>query len=120
MKAIKLVDVSVRDGNQSLWSMTGLDSAQMLSAAPLLERAGFHAIDFTSSTHMAVGVRYHRDDPWERIRLMRRALPSIPLQFISTGFRFISWETADHDFMRLAYRKLQEAGIGRFSLLDPM
>jgi oxaloacetate decarboxylase alpha subunit len=42
------------------------------------------------------------------------------LQFISTGFRFISWETADHDFMRLAYRKLMEAGIGRFVLLDPM
>ncbi len=120
MKAIKLVDVSVCDGNQSLWSMTGLNSAQMLQAAPLMERAGFSAIDFTSSTHMAVGVRYHQDDPWERIRRMKQALPTIPLQFISTGFRFISWETADHDFMRLAYRKLMQAGIGRFVLLDPM
>ncbi|HTQ98977.1 MAG TPA: hypothetical protein VMH83_03265 [Candidatus Acidoferrum sp.] len=120
MKPIKLVDVSVRDGNQSLWSMTGLNSAQMLQAAPLMERAGFNAIDFTSSTHMAVGVRYHQDDPWQRIRLMKQALPTIPLQFISTGFRFISWETADHDFMRLAYRKLMQAGIGRFVLLDPM
>ncbi len=120
MKPIKLVDVSIRDGNQSLWSMTGLNSAQMLEAAPLMERAGFGAIDFTSSTHMAVGVRYHRDDPWERIRRMRQALPTIPLQFISTGFRFISWETADHEFMRLAYRNLMQAGINRFVLLDPM
>lgn len=120
MKPIRLVDVSVRDGNQSLWSMTGLDSTQMLQAAPLMERAGFSAIDFTSSTHMAVGVRYHQDDPWDRIRRMKQAIPAAPLQFISTGFRFISWETADHDFMRLAYRKLMEAGIGRFSLLDPM
>lgn len=120
MKPIKLVDVSIRDGNQSLWSMTGLNSAQMLEAAPLMERAGFGAIDFTSSTHMAVGVRYHRDDPWERIRRMRQALPTLPLQFISTGFRFISWETADHEFMRLAYRNLMQAGINRFVLLDPM
>ena len=120
MKPIRLVDVSIRDGNQSLWSMTGLNSAQMLQAAPLMERAGFSAIDFTSSTHMAVGVRYHQDDPWDRIRRMKRALPTIPLQFISTGFRFISWETADHEFMRLAYRKLMQAGIGRFVLLDPM
>lgn len=120
MKPIKLVDVSVRDGNQSLWSMTGLNAAQMLQAAPLMERAGFSAIDFTSSTHMAVGVRYHKDDPWQRIRLMKQALPAIPLQFISTGFRFISWETADQEFMRLAYRKLMQAGIGRFALLDPM
>ncbi len=120
MKSIQLVDVSIRDGNQSLWGLTGLNSAQMLGAAPLMERAGFSAIDFTSSTHMAVGVRYHQDDPWLRIRLMRQALPNIPLQFISTGFRFISWQTADHEFMRLAYRKLMQAGIGRFALLDPM
>jgi oxaloacetate decarboxylase alpha subunit len=120
MATLDLVDVSIRDGNQSLWSMTGINTAQMLQAAPLMERVGFSAIDFTSSTHMAVSVRYNKDDPWERIRLMHRALPGVPLQFISTGFRFISWETADHDFMRLAYRSLQRAGIGRFVLLDPM
>jgi oxaloacetate decarboxylase alpha subunit len=120
MATLKLVDVSIRDGNQSLWSMTGLNTAQIMQAAPLMERVGFKAIDFTSSTHMAVGVRYNKDDPWERIRLMHRMLPGVPLQFISTGFRFISWETADHDFMRLAYRTLMRAGIGRFVLLDPM
>src|SRR5690606_23242952 len=81
---------------------------------------GFRAIDFTSSTHMAMALRSHQDDPWERIRLMHRALPGVPLQFISTGFRFISWETADHEFMRLAYRTLMKNGIGRFVLLDPM
>lgn len=120
MATLDLVDVSIRDGNQSLWSMTGLGTAQIMQVAPLMERVGFRAIDFTSSTHMAVAVRYHRDDPWERIRLMHMALPGVPLQFISTGFRFISWETADHDFMRLAYRTLMRNGIGRFVLLDPM
>jgi len=120
MATLELVDVSIRDGNQSLWSMTGLNSAQIMQAAPLMERVGFRAIDFTSSTHMAVAVRYNKDDPWQRIRLMHRALPKVPLQFISTGFRFISWETADPEFMRLAYRTLMRAGIGRFVLLDPM
>lgn len=120
MAELGLVDVSIRDGNQSLWSMTGLNTGQIMQAAPLMERVGFSAIDFTSSTHMAVAARYNKDDPWERIRLMRAALPGVPLQFISTGFRFISWETADHDFMRLAYRTLMKNGIGRFVLLDPM
>ena len=120
MAEIKLVDVSIRDGNQSLWSMTGLGTNQIMQAAPIMERVGFRAIDFTSSTHMSMAIRSHQDDPWERIRLMKRALPGVPLQFISTGFRFISWETADHDFMRLAYRTLMKNGIGRFVLLDPM
>lgn len=120
MPEIQLVDVSIRDGNQSLWSMTGLGTNQIMQAAPLMERVGFRAIDFTSSTHMSMAIRSHQDDPWERIRLMHQALPNVPLQFISTGFRFISWETADHDFMRLAYRTLIKNGIGRFVLLDPM
>lgn len=120
MADIKLVDVCIRDGNQSIWSMTGLDTHQIMQIAPVMQRVGFKAIDFTSSTHMAVAVRYHQDDPWERIRLMHAAMPGTPLQFISTGFRFISWETADSEFMRLVYRKLMQHGIGRFVLLDPM
>jgi len=120
MADIGLVDVSVRDGNQSLWGATGLDTAQMLEQAGLLDRAGFRAIDFTSSSHMAVAVRYFRNNPWERIRRMRAAMPRTPLQFITTGLRFIAWQQADPDFMRLVYRHLQANGIRRFIMLDPM
>ena len=81
---------------------------------------GFKAIDFTTSTHMGVAVRYKREDPWERIRLMAEATPNTPLQFMGTGFRFISWETASPEFMALAYRTLARNGIRRFCLADPM
>ena len=120
MPDIRLVDVSLRDGNQSLWGATGLNSAQMLAIAPVMERVGFRALDFTSSTHMGIAVRTFREDPWQCIRLMRKAMPGTPLQFIGTGFRFISWETAGRDFMRLVYRRLIANGISRFIVLDPM
>lgn len=120
MAEIGLIDVSIRDGNQSLWGATGLNTAQILEIAPILDRVGFRAIDFTSSTHMGIAVRFHRNNPWERFKLMRRAAPNTPLQYITTGFRFISWETADPDFMRLAYRRLVAHGITRFIVLDPM
>jgi len=120
MAEISLVDVSMRDGNQSLWGATGLNTAQMLAIAGATDRVGFSAIDFTSSTHMAVAVRYFRNDPWERIRRMRAAMPNTPLQFITTGMRFIAWQQADPDFMALVYRHLQVAGIRKFIMLDPM
>lgn len=120
MAEIGLVDVSMRDGNQSLWGATGLNSAQMLEIAGQLDRVGFRAIDFTSSSHMAVAVRYFRNNPWERIRRMHAAMPRTPLQFITTGLRFISWQQADPEFMRLVYRRLQANGMGRFIMLDPM
>ena len=120
MSKLKLVDVSIRDGNQCLWSATGLNTAQILEVAPLLDRIGFHALDYASSTHMGVDVRVHRENPWERIRLTHELMPRTPLQFIGTGFRFISWEVAHPEFMQLVYDRLVVHGLSRFVVLDPM
>ncbi len=87
MARIELVETSLRDGNQSLWAALGIDTARTLSIAPVMDAAGFRAIDFTTSTHMGVAVRYKQQDPWERIRLMAEACRAPPLQFMSTGFR---------------------------------
>ncbi|WP_276968693.1 hypothetical protein, partial [Metallibacterium scheffleri] len=106
MAEVRLVDVSIRDGNQCLWSATGLRTPQILQAAPLLERVGYHALDYISSTFMGIAARTHQEDPWERIRLTRAAAPTTHLQFIGTGFRFISWEEASQDLMQLVYDRL--------------
>jgi oxaloacetate decarboxylase alpha subunit len=119
MADIQLVETSLRDGNQCLWAALGIDTAKTLTIAPVMDRVGFKAIDFTTSTHMGVAVRYKKEDPWERIRLMAAATPNTPLQFMSTGFRFISWETAHPEFMALAFRVLARNGIRRFCLADP-
>jgi oxaloacetate decarboxylase (Na+ extruding) subunit alpha len=120
MAEIGLVETSLRDGNQSTWAAMGIDTAKTLAIAPVMDRVGFKAIDFTTSTHMGVAVRYKHEDPWERIRLMAAATPNTPLQFMSTGFRFISWETASPEFMALAFEVLARNGIRRFCLADPM
>ena len=120
MAAIRLVETSLRDGNQCLWGALGVDTARTLAIAPVMERVGYQAIDFTTSTHMGVAVRFKQQDPWERIRLMAAACPTTPLQFLSTGFRFISWETASPEFMALAFATLARNGIRRFALADPM
>ncbi len=120
MAEIQLVETSLRDGQQCLWAALGIDTAKTLTIAPVMERVGFKAIDFTTSTHMGVAVRYKQEDPWERIRLTAKAMPNTPLQFLSTGFRFISWETASPEFMSLAFKTLANNGIRRFALADPM
>ena len=120
MANIQLVETSLRDGNQSLWGAVGIDTAKCLSIAPAMDRVGLKAIDFTTSTHMGVAVRFKQEDPWERLRLMAEATPNTPLQFMSTGFRFIAWDTASPEFMALAFRVLARNGVRRFCLADPM
>ena len=119
MTAIEFVDTTTRDGNQSLWSATGLTTPDVLAIAPTLDRVGYHALDFTSSTHMAVSVRFHREDPWERIRLVSAAMPDTPLGMITTGMRFISWVPAAEDVIELSLRLVARNGIRRFQIVDP-
>src|SRR6185312_7485047 len=116
---IDIVDTTTRDGNQSLWSATGLTTADIVAVAPTIDRVGFHAADFSSSTHMAVAVRFHREDPWERLRLVRAAMPETKLSFITSGMRFVTWVPADEDVMRLAFRCVARNGIRRFQVVDP-
>ena len=119
MSAIEFIDTSTRDGNQSLWGATGLTTPDVLAIAPTLDRVGYHALDFTSSTHMAVSVRFHQEDPWERIRLVSAAMPDTPLGMITTGMRFISWVPADEEVMRLSFRLVARNGIRRFKIAEP-
>jgi oxaloacetate decarboxylase alpha subunit len=117
---VRLVDTSLRDGNQSLWGATGLTTGMVEAVGPILERAGFHAIDFTSSTHLGVGVRWHKEDPWERISRMRAVVPTTPLSLITTGMRFISWDRASDAVMRLALQLLAKHGMRRLQIAEPM
>jgi oxaloacetate decarboxylase alpha subunit len=118
-REIEFVDTTTRDGNQSLWSATGLTTPDVLAIAPALDRVGYHALDFTSSTHMAVSVRFHREDPWERIRLVSAAMPDTPLGMITTGMRFISWTPADPDVIALSIRLVVRNGLRRLQIADP-
>jgi oxaloacetate decarboxylase (Na+ extruding) subunit alpha len=119
MAEIRLVDVSLRDGNQSLWGAAGLRTAHIATIAPLLGRVGFRALDYSSSTAMGMSVRRHREDPWALLRISRAAMPDTPLQFIGTGFRFISWERAHPEVIKLVYSTLVRNGMDRFVVLDP-
>jgi oxaloacetate decarboxylase alpha subunit len=119
MSEIAFVDTTTRDGNQSLWSATGLTTPDVLGIAPAIDRVGYHALDFTSSTHMAVSVRFHKEDPWERIRLVSAAMPNTPLGMITTGMRFISWVPANEDVIGLSLRLVARNGIRRLQIADP-
>jgi oxaloacetate decarboxylase alpha subunit len=118
--AVGLVDTTVRDGHQSLWSANALTTPMIADIAPVMDRVGFRAIDFTSSTHMAMAVKWHREDPWERIRVVRELMPETPLGFITPGMRFMAWERAPLDVMRVALRCVIRAGVRRIWVAESM
>ncbi len=120
MPEVRLVDTTVRDGHQSLWSANALSTPMIAEIAPVIDRVGYHAIDFTSSTHMAMAVRWHQEDPWERIRVVRELMPETPLGFITPGMRFMAWWRAPREVMELALRTVIRNGVRRIWVAESM
>ena len=115
---IDFVDVTTRDGNQSLWDATGIRTGMILSIAPVMDKVGFRAIDFASSINMGVSVRWHKEDPWERIRLCAEAMPNTILSFGTTGRRFIGFRRMPDSIQALVLKTVKACGIRRVWILD--
>jgi len=120
MTDVRLVDVSLRDGNQSLWSLTGVRTRTIERVAPAIGQVGYHAIEAATSTLMATAVRYHREDPWARLDALRRAAPETTLGFLTTGKRFIGFSRTPANLFQLAFDLLRRHGVTRMWVIDPM
>jgi oxaloacetate decarboxylase (Na+ extruding) subunit alpha len=120
MPDTRLVDVSLRDGNQSLWGAVGVTTRTIERVAPALDRVGYHAVELLTSTQIAVAVRFHREDPWERIDVARAAMPRTTLGFLTTGKRFITFYRTPPNLFELAFQLLRKHGVTRMWVIDPM
>jgi oxaloacetate decarboxylase alpha subunit len=120
MSEINLVDVSLRDGNQSLWGATGVTTRMVEGVLPDLDRVGYRTIELATSTILATAVRYHREDPFERLRAARDRARNTQLGFLTTGKRFITFHRTPDAVLELAYSVLARNGITKMWVIDPM
>lgn len=84
MTEVRFVDTTIRDGPQSLWA-NNMRTGAMLSVAALLDRAGFEAIETIYLDPKKI-VRELKEDPWERLRLLRQRITETPLRIITGRF----------------------------------
>ena len=85
MADIRFVDTTIRDGQQSLWA-NNMRTGMILPIAERLDRAGFEAIEL-ALVHPKKSVRELKEDPWERIRLVRERVTETPLRQVAGRFR---------------------------------
>jgi oxaloacetate decarboxylase alpha subunit len=77
MGHIKILDTTIRDGQQALWGMR-MQAGMALPVAPLIDRTGYCVIDLTASSLFEVLVRSCRENPWEGMDLLVQAMPRTP------------------------------------------
>lgn len=120
MTRVNLIDVSIRDGNQSLWGAVGITHRMIEGAAPDLDQVGYRAVELANSTFFATAVRFHNEDPWEMLRMARDKMPNTPRGFLTTGKRFITFGRTPESLFELAFTLLARNGISRLWVIDPM
>jgi len=107
---IRLIDVTLRDAHQCLWA-TRMTTAMMRELAPRLDRAGFEAIDLVGGAVFDVCVRYLREDPWERMRILSSWVTETPLIIHTRGQSLFTFEFFADDVVELAAERFAANGI---------
>jgi oxaloacetate decarboxylase alpha subunit len=119
MKEIKVIETSLRDGQQSLWA-TRMRTAWMLPIAERLDEAGFYALDFMSSIQFDVAVRYLRENPWERLRLMKARMPNTTFKTGVRGRSLLTFHIMPDDIIRLWVQLLVRNGFKKLNVFDAL
>ena len=109
-RTIQLIDVTLRDAHQCLWA-TRMTTAMMRDLAPRLDRAGFEAIDLVGGAVFDVCVRYLREDPWERMRLLSSWVRNTPLIIHTRGQSLFTFEFFADDVVELAAERFAANGM---------
>jgi oxaloacetate decarboxylase alpha subunit len=102
--------VTLRDAHQCLWA-TRMTTAMMRDIAPRLDRAGFEAIDLVGGAVFDVCVRYLREDPWERMRLLSTWIKETPLIIHTRGQSLFTFEFFADDVVELAAERFAANGM---------
>lgn len=107
---IRLIDVTLRDAHQCLWA-TRMTTGMMRDIAPKLDRAGFEAIDLVGGAVFDVCVRYLREDPWERMRILSSWVKDTPLIIHTRGQSLFTFEFFADDVVALAAERFAANGM---------
>jgi len=119
MREISFVDTTLRDGHQSLWA-TRMKTAHMLPIAPVIDRAGFKAAELMGTVHFDACLRYLREDPWERIRLLAEAMPNTPLRALIRSKSLTSFNIVPDAVIKLWIERCAANGIKHLMIFDAL
>ena len=119
MANIRLIDVTLRDAHQCLWA-TRMTTAMMRDVAPLLDRAGFEAIDLVGGAVFDVAVRYLRENPWERMRILSEWVTETPLIVHHRGQSLFTFEFFADDVVELTAERIAANGIRYHTTYDAL
>ena len=114
-----ITDVVLRDAHQSLLA-TRLRLDDMLPIAEKLDRIGFWSLESWGGATFDACIRYLGEDPWERIRELKKAMPNTPQQMLLRGQNLLGYRHYADDVVDAFVERAAESGVDVFRVFDAM
>jgi len=117
MGRVKLTDTVFRDAHQSLLA-TRMRTRDMLPIAEKMDQVGFFSLETWGGATFDACIRYLNEDPWERLRALKKAMPNTPMQMLLRGQNLVGYRHYADDVVDKFVEKAAVNGVDIFRIFD--
>ena len=116
---IKIQDVSLRDGHQSIFATRGR-TEDMIPVAKMMDEVGFHSMEVWGGATFDTMHRYLGEDPWERIRTLKKYITKTPFSMLLRGQNVVGYRNYSDDVVEAFVQRACDNGIDIFRCFDAL
>ena len=118
-KPLKITDTTLRDAHQSLLA-TRMTTKEMVPACEKLDAIGFYSMEVWGGATFDSCMRYLDEDPWERLRILRKHLPHTKLQMLLRGQNILGYKHYSDDVVTEFVKRAVANGIDIIRIFDAL
>ncbi len=119
MAKVKVTETVLRDAHQSLLA-TRMKMEEMLPILPLMDKAGFHSVECWGGATFDSCLRFLNEDPWERLRTIKKNMPNTKLQMLFRGQNMLGYRHYADDVLEYFVQKSVANGIDIIRIFDAL
>ncbi|HBN11602.1 MAG TPA: oxaloacetate decarboxylase subunit alpha [Ruminococcus sp.] len=119
MAKVKVTETVLRDAHQSLIA-TRMTTDEMLPILPLMDKVGYHSVECWGGATYDACLRFLDEDPWERLRTLRKNLPNTKLQMLFRGQNMLGYRHYADDVVEYLVQKSIANGIDIIRIFDAL
>ncbi len=119
MGRVRITETAIRDGHQSLIA-TRMRTEDMIPVLELMDEVGYHSIECWGGATFDTCLRFLREDPWERLREIKRRLKKTPTQMLLRGQNAVGYRHYADDVIREFCERAVENGMDIFRIFDAL
>ncbi|TCL35386.1 oxaloacetate decarboxylase alpha subunit [Anaerospora hongkongensis] len=118
-KPVKIVETVLRDGHQSL-AATRMRITDMIPVLEQLDEAGYHALEAWGGATFDSCLRFINEDPWERLRTLKKHLKKTPIQMLLRGQNVLGYNHYADDVVTEFVNRSVDNGVGVIRIFDAL